>query len=415
MALSPIIEKDLRILVRDRRTLILLFAMPICLISILGLTAGQLLSRWSSRRLDLVAADLDRGPRARRVVEILAANRQIDIEEVSDAAEARARVERGARTAAVIIGPRFTGAVDSIDLLDVMDIPHRKLGRGLRSLDVEVYTRATAPLARVAIRQFVFGQILRLIILPAALDRVALLRGFLEMHLKRELGTAERENPLENDLFFSELGASSVQIYQTLVPSYTVMFAFFLIVLMARSILNERQTGTLLRLRVAPLSSAGLVAGKTAPFLLVSLAQGIILFVSGKLLFGMSWGNSPELLLLVIASTSLAATGLGLLVATVARTDAQMSAWASLLVLVLGGLSGCLVPRDWMPQLLQQISLATPHAWALMAYDEVLAAHGPNPLRVLTNCAVLFTFAAACFVTGVWRFSRVSAEDLVPR
>jgi ABC-2 type transport system permease protein len=68
-----------------------------------------------------------------------------------------------------------------------------------------------------------------------------------------------------------------------------------------------------------------------------------------------------------------------------------------------------------MPQLLQQISLATPHAWALMAYDEVLAAHGPNLLRVVTNCAVLFTFAAACFVTGVWRFSRVSAEDLVPR
>ena len=37
----------------------------------------------------------------------------------------------------------------------------------------------------------------------------------------------------------------------------------------------------------------------------------------GKLLFGMSWGNAPWLLLPVIVCTSMAATALGLLVATI--------------------------------------------------------------------------------------------------
>ena len=87
-----------------------------------------------------------------------------------------------------------------------------------------------------------------------------------------------------------------------------------------------------------------MLIGKTAPFLLVSVAQGVLLFASGKLLFGMSWGTMPWLLPVVITCTSLAATALGLVTATLVQSDAQVSAYANTVVIVLGGISGCFMP-----------------------------------------------------------------------
>src|SRR5260221_14330082 len=94
----------------------------------------------------------------------------------------------------------------------------------------------------------------------------------------------------------------------------------------------------------------------------------------------MSWGPHPWMLVLVVACTSLAGVGLSVLVASVGRTESQVSIYGSLLVLVLGGISGCLMPRDQMPEQMQRISQITPHAWALDAYQELLVQtpHLPN-------------------------------------
>ena len=80
----------------------------------------------------------------------------------------------------------------------------------------------------------------------------------------------------------------------------------------------------------------------------------------------------PAGLIPVVVCTSLSATALGLLVATLARTESQVAAYATFLVITMAGISGCFMPRDWQPQLMRQISLITPHAWALIAYDQLL-------------------------------------------
>jgi ABC-2 type transport system permease protein len=193
-------------------------------------------------------------------------------------------------------------------------------------------------------------------------------------------------------------------VYQILVPSYTVMFAFFLVNIMARSFISERDIGTLCRLRMAPVSRAGLLLGKTAPFFIISLVQSALLFLFGRLLFGMSWGATPAGLIPVVLCTSLAATTLGLLVATLARTESQVQAYATFLVITMAGISGCLMPRDWQPQLMQQISLITPHAWALIAYDQLLVREHLNWGVVGRGCAMLLAFAAVFFSVGWWRF-----------
>jgi ABC-2 type transport system permease protein len=196
-------------------------------------------------------------------------------------------------------------------------------------------------------------------------------------------------------------------MYDELVPGWTVMFVFFLVNIMARSFIHERDLGTLRRLRIAPVAPTGVILGKTVPFFIISIVQTVLLFVTGKLLFGMSWGVEPWLLIPIILSTSMAATTLGLMVATLVKTDAQVSAYANFVVIVMAGISGCFLPREWLPDLMKTISLATPHAWALMGYREILTTQTPMHAYVFQCCGMMIAFSAVYFIIGAWRFRYV--------
>jgi ABC-2 type transport system permease protein len=190
--------------------------------------------------------------------------------------------------------------------------------------------------------------------------------------------------------------------YQILVPSYTVMFAFFLVLTAGWLFVAERRQGTMLRLRAAPLSRGQILLGKLIPCYALSLFQGVFLLAAGRLVFGMSWGADPLWLVAVVAATSFAAMGLALLVASVARTETQVAIYGTLLVLVLAGVSGCLMPRDLMPEEMKTLSLATPHAWALDAYAQLLLNPSPELALVAHACLALVAFGAAYLLLAWW-------------
>jgi ABC-2 type transport system permease protein len=188
-----------------------------------------------------------------------------------------------------------------------------------------------------------------------------------------------------------------------------VLFTFFLVTMMASSFLTERETGTLRRLQTLPVASVELMAGKTLPFLFISLGQGALLFLAGKLLFGMRWGRHPALLMLVILCTSLSAASLGLLSATLVRTHGQVATVATLIIIVMAGMSGCFMPRGWLPLAMQQASLITPHAWALMACNQLLSTQNVDVSRVLRCCLMLAGLSSAYLVLGWLRFRPIEA------
>ena len=134
---------------------------------------------------------------------------------------------------------------------------------------------------------------------------------------------------------------------------------------------------------------AQLLLGKFLPALGVSLFQGVFLLVAAKLLFGLSLGTQPLWLLLVVAATAFAATGLAMLVASLAKTETQVAVYGTLLVLVLAGIGGSMMPRDLMPETMRQVSHVTPHAWALDAYQQLLLNPDPNLGIVAGACGAL--------------------------
>jgi ABC-type Na+ efflux pump permease subunit len=191
--------------------------------------------------------------------------------------------------------------------------------------------------------------------------------------------------------------------YQLLVPSYTVMFAFFLVLPFGWLFVGERRQGTLKRLRAAPVRRWEILLGKLLPCYLLSVGQGVLLLLAGKLVFGMSWGPDPLWMVPVVLSTSLAAMGLAVLVAAAARTETQVAIYGTLLVLVLAGLSGSMMgDPSLLPEAMQQLSHTTPHAWALDAYRQLLTNPQPNVGTVGEACLVLTAFGVGFLALAWW-------------
>jgi ABC-2 type transport system permease protein len=186
------------------------------------------------------------------------------------------------------------------------------------------------------------------------------------------------------------------------VPGYTIFGIFFIVLTLASSFLQEKKDGTFQRILAAPLTKTTLLIGKLLPYYLVNLVQIGLMFCIGVVLFGMKIGNFPAL---IIVSLALAATanGLGLLVAALGKTEAQVNGLSVLLAITLSALGGMMVPTFIMPNLMKTLSLFTPHAWALTGYHDIII-RGLGVRDILKETFVLLGFAFSFFLIALWRF-----------
>lgn len=192
--------------------------------------------------------------------------------------------------------------------------------------------------------------------------------------------------------------------FQVAVPGNAVLFGFFLALTVALSFLAEKRSGTFRRLMAAPVRRSTLLVAKLVPYALIGLLQMALLFGVGHLAFGMEVAGSVVGLVALTCAVVLAATCLGLLIASFAGTERQVGGIGSICLLVMGLIGGGMIPRMAMPATMQAIGLLTPHAWALDGYYDLLIRPGTTVLDVLPQIGALLGFAALFVIVGVLRF-----------
>jgi ABC-2 type transport system permease protein len=431
MGFLEITRKDLLLLVRDRRALVVLLLLPMAFICILGLSTGRLLGwRNDNQLLKLGVVDHCESRHSNLIIQRMQAINGIRTVRVKSLSDVEEQLDNRKITAAVVIGKDFESKIKILAAHDIFDVSEARMKITLDDVDVRILSRPAAAMVRSVVDQLVLFCTLQAV-LPDSVRRSVVQSQVHDLLLGNSGGNNESALPDADaeptkvtidaaeqiqraDASVEEVTTENTDaengnpVYQTLVPAYTVMFAFFLVPIMGRSFISERELGTLKRLRISPISAVDLVLGKTIPFLVISLAQSAALFLFGRLLFGMSWGSQPWLLMPIVTCTSLAATGMGLLIATLVRTDSQVSAYANFLVITLAGISGCFMPRDWLPEVMQTVSLATPHAWSLIAYHEALTTQVPDMVAVAKACGVLTLFATTLAALGCWKMQSSS-------
>ena len=404
MSAWQITRKDLMLLLKDKRAVVLLLVLPLLFISIVGMSTGQFLTKDDdAQRFRILVVDRSASELSAKLIAALQRQKEFLVRVVESAEEADETLSRGDASMWLTIGAEFESRADELRISEIFNSDSGPLAGGPEALDLRLETRPAAIGIGRLLEGVIFTQVIK-VIAPVAAEKNAVTRTWIR---KAENEDSAADAPLMVSSVEKNIPKAAA-VYSWIVPGFTVMFAFFVISVMARSFIAERENGTLRRVLLAPISRTSVLAGKTIPFYVTSVIQCSLLFLCGRLLFGMSWGPEPIYLIPVILCTSLAATSLGLLLATAVHTDQQVSSYGTTLILLLSSMSGCFFPRDMFPQTMKRASLFIPHGWALKAFDAVLMQSTVDVLTVATCCAMLITFAVAFFAVGSWRFRSAS-------
>ena len=132
----------------------------------------------------------------------------------------------------------------------------------------------------------------------------------------------------------------------------------------AISLAREKETGTLEALLVSPLRPWSIIVGKVVPYLVIGVLAAMAIIAEARVIFGVPLRGSVVLLVMESVIYILTSLALGILVST--RTSSQRVAMmgamlGSMLPNIL--LSGFIFPIESMPVLLQAISLVVPGQW----------------------------------------------------
>jgi ABC-2 type transport system permease protein len=327
--IPTIARKELIHIVRDPRSLVVLFLIPVVQLFLLAYAANS-----DVEYLRTVVMDADRTPQSRELVEAYRASGYFDIVAFASSEEELARmVDRGLVWAGLII-PAGYGA--------------------------EVTAGRTASAAFIidgsdpVVAQTVFAA-------------------------SQSVGQAHSVQIIERRLGISTEQMAALQVYPRIwynpnmrsinfmVPGLIATIVFILTMIMTGlSIVQEREWGTIEQLMVTPIRPIELVTGKVAPYVVISFIEILEVLVLGVFWFHVPVRGSVLLLLALSALFLMTSLGLGIFISSVANSFQQAMFVVAFIMLPSLFLSGFIYPLDAMPRVLQMISYLNPLRYMLV-------------------------------------------------
>jgi ABC-2 type transport system permease protein len=451
-----IVKKEFLLLIRDWPGLVVLFVMPAVLLVIITLTQeGAVLKEKSGLKIILVNADSS--ILGDSIMKDLANSGSFDITGISSAVEAEREVMKGAFQLAVIIPDSATEKL--FDLLKVVPdqkaLNDERLTRDLSDI-IFIYDPAVQSIYKdavvVPLKMVIQLSSLKVLMaryaeivksskkeqfadLANGLTSIDFSKNIPDFPYKTEIIIKLREELLRraemepgkklpvNPLFLTDIVRINEKIamkessqykpnlLQNNVPAFTLFAMFFIVIPLAGSIINEKNHGVYDRLRTLPVSYLQIINAKIAVYLSVCILQFILMMIIGVYLMPVLGDlpsldlhvNYPALLVALIAS-SLAATGFGIIVGTIAGTHGQAATFGSVMVVILAMLGGIFMPVHMLPDTIKTMSNISPLRWGTDAFLSVFA-RNEGIGRIWKELFLLITFFCISLILSVRNFN----------
>ncbi len=404
--------KEIQLITKDRGSLAVLFLLPLLFGSLYGSINLQVNSDDSPIiLLDVILVNQDDGIFGEEVAKALEDIAELSIETFDVVADAEQQVAKGEATAAIVIPADFTHKIAAYTptAIDVIVDPAQP----------ESASIVTGIMNQVVTEVTIWGEVqygIRTLLDESGLlaDASTQERRAIEVQslgaIMTQLNELRRTPAIvvaSEDLEGAKIAGGITIYFALMFPGITVMFVFFIVGLVAASLLTERETGTLRRLLAAPIPRGAIIAGKMLAYMLLICLQVVVLFSVASIFFGMPLGKSPVALVLLTLALALAATAMGMLVAALSKTPQQADNIGTVLGFVLGGIGGCIAvtptPLTRSEGFMGVLSKLTPHAHAVEGYYRLMGENATF-VQVLPEIGILTAIGSVFFVIAVWRF-----------
>lgn len=334
---------------------------------------------------------------------------------LDDPAAARAGVDAGEYAAAIIIPPDYSSSIAyTQDDREMNAVPVEVYGDSALTVSIQIIRGITESL----VNQILTGQITIAATIETMIARAqenpdfglaflaanssgnfqpdfacAFTPGFNTIHIEQQTITGG-ETPGFNPLVL--LGSAQA-----------VFFALFTASGGATSIMEERHNWTLQRMLMTPTSRAMILGGKALGVLVTVLLQLLFLFVALSVISGLLygtftiWGTNWLAIALMLLFTALAASGVGMLTASIAKTTESSNVIGSIVALFMGVLGGAFFSIEAVP-FLEPFTRLSIVRWGSEGFTK-LAQGNPD---IFINLVFLALIGAALFLFGLFLFNR---------
>jgi ABC-2 type transport system permease protein len=321
-------RKELRQIVRDTRTLVILLFVPAFFLLLYGYALN-----FDLRHIALGVDDRDRTPESRSIIS--------------------AFVQSGYFELVAMVDDRATTEMMNRNTVHAVLVIPNGLGRALQS-------GRTAPV--------------QLLLNGDNANTATTVMGYaltilrLESAKYQPRGAGASDAPLlsvEQRVWYNPELRSTLFLVPGLIAYIAMITA---VVSTALSVAREKERGTMEQVRMAPLGASSFVVGKTIPYFVISLASALAIIVVSMVLFDLPMRGSWLTLLLALSLFLIGALALGLFISSVAETQQvafQLALLASFLPTLM--LSGFIFPISSMPAFLQAVTYAVPARYFLIA------------------------------------------------
>lgn len=423
MRFFALLKKDLRLVLADRRSLIINIVVPVALASFMGYLFAP--RDKPASKLTVAIVDLDGSETSQRLLSAIKSEQTMTAKE-EPLRTARRLLEEG-KLAAVIVLPKGLGDKMGLKALFSDNKPViNLLTDPSRSLDAQMIKGILTKLVMQEVGR-AFGNrkegILDLKDAAEEVDRMegsedekAGWRAFFNagikaLELSGEEGSStagERRGSFQMPVVIKKKSVlrkgGRFNSYSHSFAGMMVMYILFVAMQGGTFIIDERSRGTWRRLRSTPVHRWNLLLSKTCTVCIQAIITALAVYLFGWLIFDVKITGSMAGFFSMVFFSSLAVSGFALLLMGIGRTNSQVSGYGTFAVLLLSFLGGAWFPVWIMPEWLRSVSLAIPTRWMM---DGLYATtwRGLGFESVLMPLAVLLAFAVVSAIVGLKAFN----------
>lgn len=410
------IKKDIRILLRDKIGISLMFVMPIVLVVVVTSIQNSTFQLVNKNKIPAVVFNLDTGKSGNQLIKdidkiglfkVLTYN-------VENADSLTYKMDQNDAMLGIIIPGNYSEQVltkaesSAGKAMAEFSGEGESLNKPAPSIDAfKVYYN---PVLQQSLRFSIQGAIQSAMQLVESRQT---LRTLYYNTNEKEMPEALEKEMLSADTKINMLPASKDGTHTTPnaaqhnVPAWTIFAMFFVIMSLGGSVVREKVSGSFIRLKTLPTNYAVGIISKQLTYLVVTLLQAAVIFSMGIWLFpviGLPALNVPTDIFGTFVVTLVCgwcAVSYAICVGVFASTHEQSNGFGAISIVILACIGGLMVPSFAMQGLAKTLASFSPMHWCLEAYYSLFL-EGAQLKDILNNIAsILIITLAFQFITYI--------------
>jgi ABC-2 type transport system permease protein len=198
----------------------------------------------------------------------------------------------------------------------------------------------------------------------------------------------------------------SLEYLDFLTPGIIALTIFFgSVMTTGAAIAEEKESGTLVRMMMTPISKRSVILGKTIYQLVLELAKAVILILVAYFLVGFRINGSWLLVALVLILFTLGGVGMGIILSAKAESMESFDQLAMLVTMPSMFLTGVFFPLSSAPVWMQYLARCVPLTYAIDAMRTIMV-KGQDFSAISYDVMILALFAVITYTLGVRLFRR---------